>query len=111
MESTDLLALHLRIDSSIKTILKDGKLDKQDIPELVFLLFGLMNTPINKMTPETLTERLNNMYDYVMSHYKLYPDDALDKTAYKQLFDISVKLLVYNPRLMKGTKSCLPCLF
>jgi len=109
MESADLVALHLRIDSSIKSILKDGKLDKSDIPEFVFLLYGLVLTP--KLTPEMMTERLDNMYDYVMSHYNLYPADVLDKTAYKALFDISVKLLVYNPKLMKGTKSCLPCLF
>jgi hypothetical protein len=111
METVDLVALHLRIDTSIKSILKDGKLDKHDIPDLVFLLSELMLTPSTKLTTETMTERLSNLYDYVMSHYNLYPVTALDKTAYRDLFDISVKLLVYNPKLMKETKSCLPCLF
>ena len=113
MESADLVALHLRIDTSIKTILKDGKLDKHDIPSLVFLLYDLMLTPtmVHKLTPEMLTEQLNNLYNYVMTHYNLYPEDDLDKATYNQLFDMAIRLLVYKPKLMKGTKSCLPCLF
>jgi hypothetical protein len=113
MNPSELVALHLQIDNSMKSILKDGKLDKHDIPDLVFLLSGLMLTPTakNKLTPEMLTTRLDELYAYVMTHYNLYPADDLEKTAYKQLFDISVKLLVYNPRLMKAAKSCMPCVF
>jgi hypothetical protein len=116
MDPTELVALHLRIDTSINTILQDGKLDKHDIPQLVFLLSEFMLRPSatlanNKLTPEMLTNRMNEMYTYVMTHYNLYPADDSDKAAYKQLFDISVKLLVYNPKLMKEAKSCLPCFF
>ncbi len=110
MDPNDLVAFHLRIDASIKTILKDGKIDREDIPRLVFLLSDLMLTQTKtKLTPELLSNKMNEMYDYVMSHYNLYPADQLDKIAYKQLFDISVKLLVYNPKLMQKAKSCLSC--
>jgi len=114
MDPTDLVAFHLRIDASIKTILKDGKIDKHDIPRLVFLLSDIMLTQTKtkaKLTPELLTDKMNEMYAYVMSHYNLYPADEMDKVAYKQMFDISVKLLVYNPKLMQATKSCLFCFF
>lgn len=113
MEPADLVSFHLRVDVSIKSILKDGKIDKQEIPQLVFLLSELMLNDTKtktKLTPELLTEKMNEMYAYVMSHYNLYPADELDKIAYKQLFDISVKLLVYNPKLMKKAKSCLSCI-
>ena len=110
MDPNDLVAFHLRIDASIKTILKDGKIDREDIPRLVFLLSDLMLTQTKtKLTPELLSNKMNEMYDYVMSHYNLYPADQLDKIAYKQLFDISVKLLVYNPKLMQKANSCLSC--
>jgi hypothetical protein len=110
MDPNDLVSFHLRIDASIKTILKDGKIDREDIPRLVFLLSDLMLTQTKtKLTPELLSNKMNEMYDYVMSHYNLYPADQLDKIAYKQLFDISVKLLVYNPKLMQKANSCLSC--
>jgi hypothetical protein len=110
MEPIDLVSFHLGIDASLKTILKDGKIDKEEIPRLVFLLSDLMLTKTKtKLTPELLTTQMNEMYAYVMSHYNLYPVDDLDKIAYKQLFDISVKLLVYNPRLMEKARSCLSC--
>ena len=112
MDPADLVSFHLRIDASIKTILKDGKINKDDIPQLVLLLSDLMLTDTKiKLTPELLTDKMNAMYDYVMSHYNLYPEDPLDKTTYKELFDISVKLLVYNPKLFKKVKSCLSCFF
>jgi len=110
MDPNDLVAFHLRIDASLKTILKDGKIDKLDIPRLVFLLSDIMLTQTKiKLTPELLTDKINEMYAYVMSHYKLYPEDEMDKIAYKQLFDISVKLMVYNPKLVKKANSCLSC--
>jgi hypothetical protein len=115
MNPSELVALHLQIDTSMKSILRDGKLDKHDIPQLVFVLSELMLTPTpttaNKLTPEMLITRMNELYAYVMSHYKLYPEDDLDKAAYQQLFDTSVKLLVYNPKLIKAAKSCMPCIF
>lgn len=110
MEPTDLVALHLRIDTSIKTILKDGKLDKHDIPQLVLLMSEFVSTPSSpKLTAEMLTARMNEMYSYIMTHYNLYPVDDLEKAAYKQLFDTAVELLVHNPRLMKKANSCMSC--
>ena len=112
MEPANLVSFHLHVDASLKTILKDGKIDKEDIPRLVFLLSDLMLNQTKtktKLTPELLTMKMNEMYFYVMTHYNLYPEDELDKMAYKQLFDISVKLLVYNPGLMQKARSCLSC--
>jgi hypothetical protein len=112
MEPNDLVSFHLRIDASLKTILEDGKIERHEIPRLVLLLSELiMTSKAPKMTPELLTTKLNEMYAYVMSHYNLYPADELDKVAYKRMFDIAVKLAVYNPRLIKETNSCLSCMY
>jgi hypothetical protein len=126
MDPADLVAFHLRVDKSINSIMKDGKLDKHDIPELVLLLSELTfssasissastssasTSSASKLTPELLVSKMNDMYDYVLIHYKLTPEDEAEKVAYKQMFSMAVKLLVYSPKFMPEAKSCLPCFF
>jgi hypothetical protein len=107
--SSDLVALHLRIDSAMKEIIKDGKLDKHDIPTLVRLMTELVLTPV-KLSYEASALKMSGMYDYIMTHYNLYPADETDKAAYKQLFDISLQLALFQPKIKKEVKACFPCL-
>ena len=110
MEPSDLVAFHLRIDTSIKTILKDGKIDEFEIPQLVLLMSEFVSRPSSpKLTAEMLTARMNEMYSYIMTHYNLYPVDQYEKDRYQKLFDTAVELLVHNPRLMKNANSCMSC--
>ena len=90
-----------RIDTSVKTIMKDGKIDQNDIPELVMLITDLAGTI--KMTKEGLTE----LFDYIMDHYKLFPADETEKANFKKLFDMSVKLVLFTPNLKKMCTGCL----
>ena len=110
---TDLVALHLRIDTSVKEIMKDGKIDKHDIPALVLLMTDIVLTPnaSAKLSAEDIEDKMDQMYDYIMTQYKLYPADEVDKTAFKQLFDISVELVLFQPNLKALKKKCLPCFF
>ena len=108
MATEDLVAFHLRIDESVKIIMKDGKIDQFDIPEIVLLVSDLVLSPTaKKMTPEMLTDKINKLYDYIMSQYKLYPDDEAQKESFKRLFDISVRLALLEPNIKKACKSCL----
>ena len=108
MATEDLVAFHLRIDESVKRIMKDGKIDQFDIPEIVLLVSELVLSPTaKKMTPEMLTDNMNKLYDYIMSQYKLYPDDEGQKESFKRLFDISVRLALMEPNIKKACKSCL----
>ena len=108
MASADLVALHLRIDSSVKNIMKDGKLDKHDIPVLVLLLTDIVLTPEKpiKLSSEEIMAKMDQMYDYIMTQYNMYPADEADKLVYKQLFDISVKLVLFQPKIKKVFKKC-----
>ncbi len=90
-----------RIDESVKTIMKDGKIDQNDIPELVILITELSGT--KKVTKETLTE----LFDYIMDHYKLFPENETEKANFKKLFDMSVKLVLFTPNLKKMCSGCL----
>ena len=111
METPDLLSLHLKIEAAVQEIAKDGKLEKHELPALVLLITELILTPASaKMTSETIIAKMGQMYDYIMTHYKLYPIEEADKLTYKALFDIAVKLVVFDPRLKKLGKKCFPCL-
>ena len=108
METPDLLTLHLKIETAVQKIAKDGKLDKHDLPALVLLITELVFTASAKKTSETIIEKMDQMYDYIMSHYKLYAVEEADKLVYKELFDIAAKLVVFDPQLKKTGKSCFP---
>jgi hypothetical protein len=113
MDPTALVALHLKIDTAVKKIIKDGKIEKQDIPVLVLLMTEFVLTPNAsvKLSDDKMMTTLEQMYDYIMKQYNLYPEDEADKAAYKQLFDISVKLVLFQPNVKALEKKCLPCFF
>ena len=102
---------HLRIDKSVKNIMKDGKIDINDIPEIVLLITDLINVPSSsKMTIEQLGEMINEMYGYIMSHYNLFPEDEHQKEQFKCLFDMCVKLVLIQPNVKKAFKKCFSCI-
>ena len=94
-----------RIDASVKTIMKDGKIDQNDIPELVMLITDLSAT--KKMTSDQLEKAIGELFDYIMDHYKLFPEGDSEQANFKKLFDMSVKLILFTPNLKK---MCLGCL-
>jgi hypothetical protein len=109
METPDLVSLHLRIETAVKEIVKDGKLDKPEIPAIVLLITQLVLAPNTsvKMSEETIMEKMDQMFDYIMNHYDLYPvKDEATIAAYKELFNISVKLVLFQPNIKKICKWC-----
>ena len=103
----DLTAFHLRIDTSMKNIMKDGKVDQYDIPEIVFLITDLMTT--QKMTEVDMEQAITGMYDYIMTHYKLFPEDEEQKVNFKRLFAMCLKLALVQPNIKKSINKCLSC--
>ena len=107
----DIASFHLRVDKSVKNIMKDGKIDNNDIPEIVLLITDLITAPgTGKMTIEQMGETINEMYEYIMSHYKLFPEDEQQKENFKRLFDMCVKLVLIQPNVKKACKKCFSCL-
>lgn len=108
MELTkNLMTFHSRIDSAVKNIMKDGKIDQYDIPELLLLVADLQTT---SMTEEDLRVAITELYEYIMTHYKLFPDDEIQKANFKRLFDSCLKLILMQPKVKKIVKRCFPCL-
>ena len=86
------------IDESIQKMMKDGKIDSSDIPELVLLITRLsaMDSVIPGST-EDLGKRIDEMYIFLMNKYDLLPKDAGERAIFDKLFESSVKLVLYQP--------------
>ena len=103
----NLMTFHSRIDTAVKNMLKDGKIDQYDIPELLLLVADLQTT---SMTEEDFRVAITELYEYIMTHYKLFPEDEIQKANFKRLFDSSLKLVLMQPKVKKAVKRCFPCL-
>jgi hypothetical protein len=100
--TSNIVALHLRIDTTMKTILSDGKIDSKDIPTVVMLILELISTPgLAKMTEKELKDTIGEMYKYIMTHYNLFPGDSEEQAAFKSMFEASVKLALFQPSVLK----------
>ena len=105
--SNNIIAMHLRIDSSVQKILSDGKLDQNDIPELVLIITEIVSSPsAAKLTAKELGDTIYEMYNYIMTHYKLFPDDETKQKEFKALFDMCVKLVLFKPNILRIKKQC-----
>ena len=106
MEFTQNVSFITTIDTAVKAIMADGKIDKNDIPRIMLLITELITTN-GSVTTEQLAESINSLFSYIMSHYRLFPEDDAQKTEFKQMFDVCVKLALFQPTINKAVKKCL----
>jgi hypothetical protein len=100
-----------KIDETVKSIMKDGKVDQFDIPEIMLLITELITTSEkSKITMEQIENSITTLYQYIMTHYKLFPEDPAQKESFERLFDMCVKLIIFQPKVNKSCKSIFPCL-
>lgn len=97
-----------KVESSVKNILKDGKVDETDIPEFIFLIIEAYNTlPKARLTKEEIPEFVSCVYNYLVEKYNLIPKDERGK--YESLVASSVKLLLMTPQLQLPANWKCPC--
>ncbi len=100
-----------KIDETVKNIMKDGKIDQFDIPEIMLLITELITTSEkSKVTIEQLENSIDKLYAYIMTHYKLIPEDPVQKESFDRLFKMCVKLIIFQPKVIKSCKTIFPCL-
>lgn len=102
-----------KINTCVTEVMKDGKLDKNDIPAIVLLVTDLILTSntSSKIAPTTeqIAASIDSLYNYIMSHYNLFPADDVQKAEFKAMFDICVKLALFQPNINNGVKSLFSC--
>ena len=100
-----------KVENSIKSIVKDNKVDQSDIPEFVFLIMEAYNSlPKAKLTKEEIPEFVSCVYNYLVDKYNLIPEE--ERSKYESLIVSSIKLVLMNPQLENLSKwkcYCLIC--
>lgn len=113
MDFTQNVAFIDKINTSVKAMMVDGKIDKNDIPRLMLLVTDLIttsNTANVAITTEQLAASIDSLYTYIMTHYNLLPTDETQQADFKALFDICVKLALFQPNINNKCKSVFGCL-
>ncbi len=104
-----------KIDVAVTQIMKDGKIDKNDMPTIVLLIMDLIvssgssSVSAEPITTEKITESINSLYNYIMGHYKLFPEDSVQKLEFQMMFDMCVKLALFQPTINKKVKKLFAC--
>ena len=97
-----------KVESSVRNILKDGKVDETDIPEFVFLIMEAYNSlPKARLTKEELPEFVSCVYNYLVEKYNLIPKDQ--RAKYETIVTSSVKLVLMVPQFKSFTSWKCPC--
>lgn len=92
-----------KVENSIKSIVKDNKVEQSDIPEFVFLIMEAYNSlPKAKLTKEEIPQFISFVYNYFI------PEE--ERSKHKSLIVSSIKLVLMNPQLKIITNRKFRCL-
>lgn len=92
-----------KVENSIKSIVKDNKVEQSDIPEFVFLIMEAYNSlPKAKLTKEEIPEFISYVYNYFI------PEE--ERPKYETLVASSIKLVLMTPQLKITSNRKFRCL-
>ena len=91
---------------SLENIMKDGKIDQYDIPEIIFIVTSLINnTPSITLTAENLSELVKKLFEFIVKEYKLTPDET-QMASFSRLIESSIKLVMLQPKIKDAVNKC-----
>ena len=91
---------------SLENIMKDGKIDQYDIPEIIFIVTSLINnTPSITLTAENLSELVKKLFEFIAREYKLVPDES-QRESFNRLIESSIKLVMLQPKIKDAVNKC-----
>jgi hypothetical protein len=94
------------VKTSVEKILKDGKVDQSDIPELVFIISETVNSLGSfNVSVDMVPVVIKMIYKFIVEKYNLVPEDK--KADFERIVDSSLRLLMFQPTIRKGLNSCL----
>lgn len=93
---------------SLDRILKDGKIDMSDVPEMVLLVtLGYNKSKDFTVTITELPELLTTIANLLITKYNLVPEELKDQ--FNKILQSSITLILLNPKVQNLCASCLPC--
>ncbi len=94
-----------RLQESIDSIMKDGKVDQYDIPEIIFIISDLLNQQPNvKLTANDLTDLVKKLYHFIVKKYNVIPDTT-QAANFDRLLESSIRILMLQPNVQKACNS------
>jgi hypothetical protein len=94
------------IETKLNSIMVDGKIDKNDIPDIILLIvYCTNNLKKFNLSYKQLTEVLEETILYILNHFDVIPDDKRDELM--EMIQTMIKLVMLQPKV----KSCLMSLF
>jgi hypothetical protein len=94
------------LEKAIENIMKDGKIDQYDIPEIILIIGELVTrTPSLNLSSENLTDIIKKLFDLLCTKYNLIQDEN-QKETFERLLESSIKLFLINPAIKEKTKKC-----
>jgi len=95
-----------KIKTSIDSILKDGKIDQYDVPDIVFLVTDLLNSLTTlHVTPEEVPVLIKKLCTFFLDTYGGIPEEK--KPDFERLLDSSLRLVMLQPKVKEAVTSCL----
>lgn len=98
------------LETSVKNIMKDNKVDQYDIPEIVFLITNICNQRNKlKLSSDDLPLLIKLIYNYVVEKLNLIPNDR--RADFERLLESTLKLVMMQPVVSKTVNSCFSKVF
>ncbi len=95
-----------RVKLSLTNVMKDGKIDQYDAPELVFLITDAYNEMSNlRLTYEELPVLIKMLYNFMIEKFDLIPMDK--REDFSRLVDIAIKLVMIQPKVEQQVTKCM----
>ena len=95
-----------RLEKSLKNIMHDGKIDYNDIPELIYIITDAYNQLSKfELTYEELPILIKLIYNFLIQKYNFIPDDK--KPEFEKLVDSALKLVMMQPKIKAAVSNCL----
>lgn len=92
-----------RVDTSVVAIMKDGKIDQYDIPDIVYLITDVITSlpTASNLTPDSLEALLALLYNFIVNKYNLIPTDG-NREGFKRIFESSIRLALLQQKTVKN---------
>ena len=88
------------MEKQIRNIMKDGRIDSNDIPEFILIITELYNLTELKVKYDELPNVINEVVQYLLNKYNLVPEEETEQFA--KMINMAIKLVIMKPKVKKS---------
>ena len=97
-----------KVDRHVREIMKDGKVDFYDVPDICFLVVDIINEVSDiELNEDNMKGLIKMILCYVINKYQLVKPH--NKAIVEKLIESSIKLVLIQPRVRTFVSSCFWC--